>query len=307
MSFVFGPVVSRRFGLSLGIDLSPDRKRCDYDCLYCELNKAKPVAVFDNPPDWRPIADEVKAALKNCAPDKLTITANGEPTLYPYLEALIDELNAIKGGAKLMILSNGGAIGSPNVANALAKLDIVKLSLDAAEPKAFKRVDRPEKSRADIAATIDAMASFRARYASELVVEILLVAGANDTQANFDALELALRKIKPDQIDIGTIERPSAYKVQAVSEKTMQSLLERLIGLNARIIPSARAAAKQSPNQDALLHTLSRRPMSCREAETTLDDQALAALKSLLENGEIVIKTQGGKEFYAARQMSFEG
>ncbi|MDR3163399.1 MAG: radical SAM protein [Helicobacteraceae bacterium] len=306
MSFVFGPVSSRRFGLSLGIDLSPDRKRCNYDCLYCELSKAKPIAVFDEPADWREIASEVKEALKTCSPDKLTITANGEPTLYPYLNALIDELNAIKNGAKLMILSNGATIGVPSVTAALAKLDIVKLSLDAAEEKAFKKVDRPRSSFANLGAVINGMINFRARYMGELVIETLLVGGANDTADNFNALALALNKIRPDRIDIGTIERPSAYKVQAASAENMRLLADRLaaIGLNARIIPSKYINAKCSFDRIALLALLQRRSLSDFEAAAILDETALALLSDLVSEGLATIKTLGEKRFYAKADLS---
>ncbi|MDR1911717.1 MAG: radical SAM protein [Helicobacteraceae bacterium] len=299
MSFVFGPVSSRRFGLSLGIDLSPDRKRCNYDCLYCELKKADPIAFFDSPVEPNAIVQEVEAALKTCAPNVLTITANGEPTLYPYLNELVDRLNAIKKNAKLMILSNASAIGVPSVSRALAKMDIVKLSLDAAEPIAFKKVDRPQKNYSDLNAIIDGMIAFRKRYKGTLAIEILLVDKVNDTPANFDALALALKKIAPNRIDIGTIERPSAYKVEAAALETMQALADRLTGLNAQIIPSKHAITKQSLERSALLDLLKRRSLSLNEAAAILDQSSLELLNSLVSEGAIVIKTQGGKTFYA--------
>jgi wyosine [tRNA(Phe)-imidazoG37] synthetase (radical SAM superfamily) len=293
MSFVFGPVSSRRFGLSLGVDLSPDRKRCNYDCLYCELKSAAPIAVFDAPAeiaDPAEIAREVEAALKTCTPDALTITANGEPTLYPYLGALIDRLKAIRGGAKLIILSNGSTIGVPSVSDALIKLDMVKLSLDAAEIIAFKKIDRPEKNYRNLSHIINDMIAFRKRYKGALIIEILLVAGVNDSLANFEALENALRLIAPDRIDIGTIERPSAYKVEAVANETMQILADRLSGLNAQIISSKHAIAKRSLDERALIETIARRPLSFSEADAILDAPTVALLETLLIIGAIAIK-----------------
>jgi wyosine [tRNA(Phe)-imidazoG37] synthetase (radical SAM superfamily) len=110
-SLIFGPIVSRRFGISLGIDLSPDSKSCNFDCLYCELLSAKKSDTIINPP----AIDEVLTALKRALglhpnSEIITITANGEPTLYPYLDKLIDELNKIKQNKKLLILSNGSTI-----------------------------------------------------------------------------------------------------------------------------------------------------------------------------------------------------
>ncbi|WP_457599000.1 radical SAM protein, partial [Hydrogenimonas sp.] len=88
---IFGPIPSRRFGVSLGIDLSPGRKQCNFDCLYCELSPSKPVERSENPPPVERIITELADALEE-HPDTevITLTANGEPTLYPDLEELID-------------------------------------------------------------------------------------------------------------------------------------------------------------------------------------------------------------------------
>jgi len=85
--YIFGPVSSRRFGLSLGIDLSPESKSCNFDCLYCELSPAKTVDTIAHPPTVDAVVAEVQEALKAYPDvDVITITANGEPTLYPDLD-----------------------------------------------------------------------------------------------------------------------------------------------------------------------------------------------------------------------------
>ena len=141
--YIFGPILSRRFGKSLGIDLSPDKKRCNYDCIYCELQKSKTVDSYDTPPTLDEIVSDIKRAIIEYPDiDVITITANGEPTLYPYLSQLIDEIDRIKGDKKTVILSNGSTIYKKEVQDSLKKLDIVKLSLDCATPVCFKRIDR---------------------------------------------------------------------------------------------------------------------------------------------------------------------
>ena len=89
-SIIFGPIPSRRFGISLGIDLSPSKKQCNFDCLYCELEGAKTVDKMDTFPSVDEIIKAIKESFKNHPKiDVITITCNGEPTLYPKLSDLI--------------------------------------------------------------------------------------------------------------------------------------------------------------------------------------------------------------------------
>lgn len=223
MKIVFGPVNSRRFGRSLGVDLSPGVKQCNFDCVYCELAAAKPVLAQSKVPKISDIIDEIRAAIaKNTDFDFITLTANGEPSLYPHLNELVNALNSIKGDKKLLILSNGSAVLSPNF-HALLGLDVVKFSLDSAISRTFFKIDRAHKS-VNLGQIITKMAEFRAEFKGVLVMESLVVQGFNDNEAEFTALNEAFLRIKPDRIDISTIDRPSAYPVKPVSEKTLESL-----------------------------------------------------------------------------------
>ena len=110
-SIIFGPIPSRRFGISLGIDLSPSKKQCNFDCLYCELEASKTVEKMDTYPSVDDVVKAIKESfLKHPRIDVITITCNGEPTLYPKLDELVNEINKIKGDTKTLILSNGSTI-----------------------------------------------------------------------------------------------------------------------------------------------------------------------------------------------------
>lgn len=147
MKILFGPINSRRFGRSLGIDLSPSKKQCNFDCVYCELEAQKPQAKQDEIVSVEEIILEVQSALeKNILFDFLTLTANGEPSLYPHLEELISSLRKIAKDKKLLILSNGTAVLDQDKFNTLLKLDVVKFSLDSAISKTFYRIDRALKN-----------------------------------------------------------------------------------------------------------------------------------------------------------------
>ena len=96
MQVVFGPIISRRFGISLGVDVSPNKKQCNFDCVYCELRANKPVDYQTTVIPVQTIVDSIAHHLqKQSNIDVLTFTANGEPTLYPFLEDLILESKKI--------------------------------------------------------------------------------------------------------------------------------------------------------------------------------------------------------------------
>jgi wyosine [tRNA(Phe)-imidazoG37] synthetase (radical SAM superfamily) len=245
--FVFGPLQSRRFGLSLGIDLSPEKKTCNFDCVYCELEPAKTLTNIENPSNVNDIIIQVKEALvKYPKIDVITITANGEPTLYPMLGELIDHLNQIKKEKKLLILSNASTIVSQDIQNSLCKLDIVKLSLDCVSEKCFKKIDRPDKS-IDFNKMIESIISFRKIFKNELVIEILVVEGINDKEEEFKLLNQALQKINPDRVDIGTIDRPPAYAVKPVSEEKISKLATLIENIPVSIVRKKKSSQTREP------------------------------------------------------------
>jgi len=223
MKYIFGPVASRRFGMSLGVDLSPDKKRCNFDCIYCELEPSKPVTEYDNPPSVNEILNDIKTAVKKYEFDVLTITSNGEPTLYPYLDELVSNLS----GYKLLILSNSSTIDNEKIQNILTKFNIVKLSLDAVTPEIFKKIDRPNKS-INVENIIKGMIEFRKKYKGELIIEILVVKGINDKVEEFKKINEVLKEIKPDRVDISTIDRPPAYNVKGVDTKILYELSKNI-------------------------------------------------------------------------------
>ncbi len=302
MRHIFGPVPSRRFGLSLGIDLSPEHKSCNFDCLYCELDPAKPTNTIPHPAPPTAIIQEVKEALQRY-PDVevLTITANGEPTLYPYLEELIDKLQHIK-GRELLILSNGSTIYRPDIQKALRRLDIVKLSLDCATPRCFKRLDRPLKE-IELSKIIEETARFARSFEGLLVIEILVVKGINDTPKEFAALNEALQTIKPHRIDLGTIDRPPAYKVQRVSYQKLLELSRYLQGLPVCIVTREHQNfATLSLSEEEILHLLSLRPLTLTDIQSTFDAPSLKRFSLLLDKGLIKRQNVGKIEFFEAQR-----
>lgn len=294
MSVIF-VVNSRRFGKSLGIDLSPNEKCCNFDCLYCELGKApiKTTNTSNLSVDY--IINEVKNALnihKDC--DYITITANGEPTLYPHLDELINKINQIKSKEKSLILSNSSTIYSKSIQQALLKLDAVKLSLDSVIPKTFKKIDRTNISLENI---INGIISFSQIYQKELILECLILKNLNDSEEEMKALNEVLGKIKATRLDISTIDRPSDYDVSAVSYEKLQYLASFLTNINVNI--AYRKPQATNTHNDDILKAISLRPLSIDEVKN-LDKSSQIQIQNLVQNNKIKIIKQNETVFYKA-------
>ena len=300
MSIIFGPVFSRRFGKSLGVDLSPETKQCNFDCLYCELASTQTTDAQSSVVPVEAVVLAIQEALaQHPDVDVLTLTANGEPTLYPHLDELLERINALKGDIKTLILSNGSTITDPHIRHTLQKIDIVKLSLDCATPRCFKRIDRSHAG-IDIAQIQEGMLLFREQTPHPLIIEILLVQGINDSYEEIAALDAYLMRLRPDQIDLGTIDRPPAYDVRPVSYARMVELARRFdTRLPIHITGRQHAtAAPEAYDESAILATLAKRPLTREDIEILMDTQSQARLQTLIERGQIEITDNNGVEFF---------
>ncbi|EAK9985562.1 radical SAM protein [Campylobacter jejuni] len=298
MKILFGPVSSRRFGRSLGIDLSPSKKQCNFDCVYCELDPKKTQEKQDEIISIDKIISEVKVVLeKNVEFDFLTLTANGEPSLYPYLNELILSLRSIAKDKKLLILSNGTAVLDEDKFNALLKLDVVKFSLDSAVAKTFYRIDRALKN-IDLEKMIEKMADFRARFNGDLIMEILVVKDLNDNEEEFKALNQALKKIMPLRVDLSTIDRPPAYAVKKVSEEKLLELSKLIDSTPVLLAKRHYEGKKLSFNEEELLKMLHLRSQSEIDIEVKFDEQSKTLLNQLIKEKKVKILDLAGVKFY---------
>jgi len=297
-NIIFGPVNSRRFGMSLGIDLSPSNKQCNFDCLYCEL---APSATVDKQTKVLSV-DAIISELKKHLHDKIdviTLTANGEPTLYPYLDELIDAINQIKGETKTLILTNSASLVDEKVFSSLLKLDEVKLSLDAVSSDIFKKIDRPHPS-IKIENVVQKVIDFSQVYKGKLFIEILFVHGLNDTKEEIQKLNEVLHKIKCQRIDIGTIDRPPAYPVEGISYKELHDIA---LSFDADLPIHIASRVHAEPNnsyhtKEEILNTLDKRPLTIDDINLLFDEKSKENLNDLLTCKEVTIKKVGNLEFY---------
>ncbi len=297
MKTIFGPINSRRFGSSLGIDLSPALKQCNFDCLYCELAPSATINEQTNVVEVSTIITELKEHL-NDKIDVITITANGEPTLYPYLDELINEINKIKDGTQTLILTNSATLVDEKVFNSLLKLDQVKLSLDGVSESVFKRIDRPHAG-IEIKDIVQKVIEFSKAFKGKLFIEILFVHGLNDTPDEIKKLNDVLLKLNVARIDLGTIDRPPAYPVSGLSYKELHDA-SLLFDASLPIHIASRVHAEPNNSHyddEEILNTLDKRPLTMDDINLLFDEDSKKRLQKLMSDTKIVTKKVGNLEF----------
>ena len=252
--------------------------------------------------DLSPSVSEIISAIKDSLDkhpkiDVITLTANGEPTLYPKLDELIDEINKIKGETKTLILSNGSTIYKKEIYNALLKIDTVKLSLDCVSEKCFKKLDRVNKN-VETQKIVPSMCDFSKETKNDFVLEILFVKDLNDKDDELILLYDAVKKINPKRVDIGTIDRPPAYEVKPVSYEFLESVANRFENINTNIIYKNRPKCIQYFDIEEIKSILKRRPLTKEDIENMFDEESKLNLNKLLENKMITLVNSSGVVFY---------
>ena len=300
MNIIFGPIHSRRFGKSLGVDLSPGKKQCNFDCLYCELEPKRTMEAYDDVVSVAEVVGAIKQALEvHNDIDFITLTANGEPTLYPHLNELIDEINAFKGNTKTLILTNAANIDDEQIQEALVKLDEVKLSLDCASQKCLEKLDRSH-SGIEVENIKAGMLAFKSRYKGPLIIEILIVKTLNDGKEEIEKLNEYLLKLKPTRIDISSIDRPPAYAVQALDYEALLKI-SHLFDSSLPVYIASRKKADitaSSYSDEEILETLAKRPLTPEDIEVLFDEYSQNRVQNLLRKEKIKILFTNGVEFY---------
>lgn len=231
--------------------------------------------------------------------DVITLTANGEPTLYPHLSELIDAIDKIKGSTQTLILTNSAALVDDRVYKALLKLDQVKLSLDAISTDIFKKIDRPHKS-INVADVVQRVVDFSKEYRGKLFIEILFVHTLNDTKEEIAKLNATLLNINAFRVDLGTIDRPPAYPVMGISYKELHQIaLQFSATLPIHIASRVHAEPNNSYySAEDIINTLDKRPLTQDDINLLFDEKSKSTLEKLLKQGDIKIKTLDNLLFY---------
>lgn len=241
-STIFGPIHSRRLGVSLGINLAPDDgKVCTFDCLYCEAGfNAQGTGTTGLPPR-ETVARQLESRLSKMKDasqplDVITFSGNGEPTVHPYFPAIIDDTLRIRDKyypeAKVSVLSNSTRIDRPEVREALMKVDNNILKLDSALSGTIHLIDRPNVP----GFTAEKVIGELEKFGKDCIIQTMFLRGEydgkkidNTTREEVDALIAAYGRIRPREVMVYSIDRTTpAEHIEKVSHEELQSIADRI-------------------------------------------------------------------------------
>ena len=269
-NYLFGPVPSRRLGMSLGVDLVP-HKVCSLDCVYCEVGETtKRTVVRDEYIPFEKVTDELKSYFENNPdPDYITFSGYGEPTLNNRVGDVLKFIKTHKPGVPVAVLTNGTLFHQQEVRQVLLEADLVLPSLDAATEEVFRRINRPDPSL-KIDEYIQGLVDFRKIFSGTIWLEVLILPGYNDDEAELKALREAILNIQPDRVQVNTLDRPGTVTdLRGATRTELQRVLDLWSLENAEIITPAAERKNiktyRSDKETAILETIARRPCTVED------------------------------------------
>ncbi|UCD70972.1 MAG: radical SAM protein [Syntrophobacterales bacterium] len=304
MRFIYGPVPSRRLGLSLGVDLVP-KKTCSYDCIYCQLGRTtnKTIQRDIYIPD-QPIIREIEEYLDHMKTpvDYITFSGSGEPTLHSRIGSIIGEIKGMT-SIPVAVITNGSLLFMDEVKGDLSQADLVIPSLDAVSRTIYETINRPEESL-EIDQVIQGMVDFRAQFRGQIWVEVLYCRGVNDDPSEITKMKTVVEKINPTRIQLNTVYRPPAEDFASpLTEERLKEIQEDF-GSKASIIAPYRGdnfLGAKGVVETRIINALNRRPLTAEDMAEMLGlhpQEIIKHLKSLLDGNTIRYRLHGRKTFY---------
>lgn len=271
MSYVFGPVPSRRLGMSLGVDLVQP-KTCTFDCLYCQVGRTTFKTVKTGPfVPVREVIAEIEESLLSSAPDAITLAGSGEPTLHSEIDQMI-ALIKDKTDTKVALLTNGSLFWVEKIRHHVLRADIVMPTLSSAFDDTFRTIHRPHPEL-ELRAIVDGLKMLRQEYRGGLFLEIVFLAGINDTEREVEGLKALIGQISPDKVQLNTVVRPPAdSRAMSLDRKRLEEI-KKIFGTNTEIVadvPVAECSGREDSTARSLLDMVRRRPLRTPDIANSL-------------------------------------
>ena len=303
--YLYGPVPSRRLGLSLGVDIVPF-KVCTLDCIYCQLGRTSQKTIERK--DYVPV-EAVLAELRDkldegLEADFITISGSGEPTLNSRLGELIEGIKKIT-NIPVAILTNGTLLYKQDVRADCARADVVLPSLDAGDEQTFQRINRPH-SGLSIEKLISGLCAFRNEFAGRIWLEVFFIEGFNTDTGQIARIKDAINRIRPDKIQLNTAVRPTAEPgIKSLNAEKLQAIAKEL-GEKCEVVADfspARPGGNIECKAEDLLSMLKRRPCSLSDICSALGigrNEALKYIAHLQQQGVLDSEKKDGVIFFKA-------
>lgn len=307
--YLFGPVPSRRLGVSLGIDLVP-HKTCSYNCIYCECGKTTDLTTereefYPTDAIIREIDDYLSSHPKL---DFITFSGSGEPTLHSGMGKIARHIRENFPEYRIALLTNGSLLTDPEVRAEAVDVHVVVPSMDAVSESVFKKIDRPCSS---ITAhdVLSGIVTFREEFKGEIWLEIFIVPGLNDTDEELLFLRDAIAEIRPDRVQLNALDRPGIYDwITTPSIEEMERIAASLgfpgIEIVEGLASRSDIASFSQDVSESILGTIRRRPCTIDDLSNILGlhpNEVRKYIDPLLAEGSITEERESRGIFYRPR------
>jgi len=311
--YVFGPVFSRRLGQSLGIDPVP-AKTCNWNCVYCQLGRTVPL--LSRRAEYVPtgkVLEEIEAELSRHRPsaiDWVTFVGSGETLLHRQLGRMLRGTRELT-DLPVAVITNGSLLSDAGVRNEVAHADAVLPSLDAGSPALFKRINRPHPG-ISFEEHLSGLEAFRKEYSGDLLLEVMLLRGLNDTPESLADLAEAIGRIRPDAVHLSSPHRPPAEPwVSPTDEEGFMRAIS-ILGPAATILHPAETVLRLANSGSALqniLGVLARHPMSETQLLRAMahwpEPERAHFLAALDRSGSVKQTVRAGERFWVSSGAAF--
>ncbi len=282
---IFGPVPSRRLGISLGIDIIPF-KTCTLDCIYCECGKTT-----NHTSERRSFfaPDELILEFRELMEEKIhldyiTFSGSGEPTLNSDIGYLIKEMKKLS-SFPVAVLTNGTLLHRTDVQKDLLEADLLLPSLDAVSEDVFAKINKPVKG-ISAEKVVEGLKTFSRIYKGEIWLEVFISGGINDSKEELDRIKDAIKKISPARVQLNSLDRPPAYHGTKpaghdILEKIVNDWSDLPVEIIKRVGTREEITSFSKNLENSILNTIVRRPLTIDDLITLTGKNRLELLKYL--------------------------
>lgn len=255
---VFGPVPSRRLGVSLGVDLVTP-KSCNMNCVFCECGATRELKLKrESFKDIDEVKNEILEAIKIVKPDYITFSGSGEPTLSKDLGKIIEWIKSNL-EIKVCVITNSLLLEDNEVVKELEKADLIMPTLNSVDNLIFKKINRPS-AQIDVSQVMKGLENLSKKYKGKIYIESFIIEGLNDSNEHTEKMVAFLKNINFTKLQLNTLDRQGTENwVQPASYETMQRIKNKYLELgisNVEIVKEMKELDKKIEVNEELLKNM---------------------------------------------------